>query len=69
MPISKIHLQDAVIWIMATIAKQENIRRSKRIVAGLQHAKRNGSRLGHRSATPTVEHDSVAPAQPCGMMR
>jgi DNA invertase Pin-like site-specific DNA recombinase len=31
---------------LATIAKQENIRRSERIIAGLQRAKRNGSRLG-----------------------
>jgi len=31
---------------MATIAKQENIGRSERIMAGLQRAKRNGSRLG-----------------------
>ena len=38
--------KDAVISIMATIAKQENIRRSERIIAGLQRAKRNGSRLG-----------------------
>lgn len=38
--------KDAVISIMATIAKQENIRRSERIVAGLQRARRNGSRLG-----------------------
>ena len=38
--------KDAVISIMATIAKQENIRRSERIMAGLQRAKRNGSRLG-----------------------
>ena len=38
--------KDAVISIMATIAKQENIRRSERIIAGLQRAKRHGSRLG-----------------------
>ena len=38
--------KDAVISIMATIAKQENIRRSERIVAGLQRARRKGSRLG-----------------------
>jgi DNA invertase Pin-like site-specific DNA recombinase len=38
--------KDAVISIMATIARQENIRRSERIVAGLQGAKRKGSRLG-----------------------
>src|SRR5258708_35981769 len=38
--------KDAVISIMATIAKQENLRRSERIMAGLARAKRNGSRLG-----------------------
>jgi len=38
--------KDAVVSIMATIAKQENIRRSERILAGLARAKRNGSRLG-----------------------
>ena len=38
--------KDAVISIMATIARQENIRRSERIVAGLQRARRKGSRLG-----------------------
>jgi DNA invertase Pin-like site-specific DNA recombinase len=32
--------KDAVISIMATIAKQENIRRSERIVAGLQRARK-----------------------------
>jgi DNA invertase Pin-like site-specific DNA recombinase len=40
------HLKDAVISIMATIAKQENIRRSERIKAGLAHAVAKGSRLG-----------------------
>jgi DNA invertase Pin-like site-specific DNA recombinase len=38
--------KDAVISIMATVAKQENIRRSERIIAGLQRARKNGSRLG-----------------------
>ena len=38
--------KDAVISIMATIAKQENIRRSERILAGLARAKREGRRLG-----------------------
>jgi|SRR5579884_325541 len=38
--------KDAVIAILAVIAKQENVRRSERIVAGLQRARRNGSRLG-----------------------
>jgi DNA invertase Pin-like site-specific DNA recombinase len=38
--------KEAVIAIMATFAKQENIRRSERIMARLQRARRNGSRLG-----------------------
>jgi DNA invertase Pin-like site-specific DNA recombinase len=38
--------KDAVISIMATIAKQENIRRSERVRAGLARAKRQGSRFG-----------------------
>ena len=37
---------DAVIFIMATIAKQENIRRSERVKAGLARAKRQGARFG-----------------------
>jgi hypothetical protein len=41
---------------MATIAKQENIRRSERIVAGLQRAKRNGSRLG---ATTSQQREGI----------
>jgi len=38
--------KDAVISIMATIAKQENLRRSERVRAGLARAKRQGVRLG-----------------------
>jgi DNA invertase Pin-like site-specific DNA recombinase len=38
--------KDAVISIMATIAKQENLRRSERVRAGLARAKRQGIRLG-----------------------
>jgi DNA invertase Pin-like site-specific DNA recombinase len=38
--------KDAVVSIMATVAKQENIRRSERVRAGLDKARRNGSRLG-----------------------
>lgn len=38
--------KDAVVSIMATIAKQENIRRSERIAARLARAKREGRRLG-----------------------
>lgn len=38
--------KDAVISIMATIAKQENIRRSERIRAGLARTKAQGTKLG-----------------------
>src|SRR5205085_3283312 len=40
--------KEAVISIMATIAKQENLRRSERIRAGLERATREGRRLGGR---------------------
>jgi len=45
--------KEAVIAIMATIAKQENIRRSERIVAGLERARRKGSRLGRPKVSDT----------------
>lgn len=38
--------RDAVIAILATIAKQEHARLSERVVAGLRRAQRNGVRLG-----------------------
>jgi DNA invertase Pin-like site-specific DNA recombinase len=38
--------KDAVISIMATIARQENIRRSERIRAGLARTKAQGTKLG-----------------------
>lgn len=38
--------KDAVISIMATIAKQENIRRSERVKAGLARVRCQGTRLG-----------------------
>ncbi|MGA1998337.1 MAG: recombinase family protein [Bryobacteraceae bacterium] len=38
--------KDAVLSILATIAKQERIRISERTVAGLQRARRAGKRLG-----------------------
>ncbi|HEV2521054.1 MAG TPA: recombinase family protein [Candidatus Acidoferrales bacterium] len=47
--------KDAVISILATIAKQERIRLSERVCAGLERAKRNGKRLGR----PTVSVDAA----------
>jgi DNA invertase Pin-like site-specific DNA recombinase len=52
-----------VISIMATIAKQANIRRSERIVAGLQRAKRNGSRLGRPQVSDGKASRTSAVAQ------
>jgi DNA invertase Pin-like site-specific DNA recombinase len=40
--------RDAVIAILATIAKQEHARLSERVVAGLQRAKRAGKILGRK---------------------
>jgi DNA invertase Pin-like site-specific DNA recombinase len=38
--------KDAVIAILATVAKQERVRLSERVLAGLQQAKRRGKVLG-----------------------
>jgi len=40
--------RDAVIAILATIAKQERVRLSERIVADLRRAKRQGKVLGRK---------------------
>jgi DNA invertase Pin-like site-specific DNA recombinase len=48
-------LKDAVISILATIAKQERIRISERVEAGLAQAKAKGRRLGR----PAVEVDAA----------
>jgi DNA invertase Pin-like site-specific DNA recombinase len=40
--------RDAVIAILATIAKQEHARLSERVVAGLRRAKREGKTLGRK---------------------
>jgi putative DNA-invertase from lambdoid prophage Rac len=40
--------RDAVIAILATIAKQEHARLSERVVAGLRRAKREGKILGRK---------------------
>jgi DNA invertase Pin-like site-specific DNA recombinase len=40
--------KDAVLSILATIAKQERIRISERTVAGLERARRQGKRLGRK---------------------
>jgi DNA invertase Pin-like site-specific DNA recombinase len=45
--------KDAVISLVATIAKQENIRRSERVKAGLAKAKRHGAQLGRPCVAET----------------
>ena len=49
--------RDAVIGILAAIAKQERIRRSERTMAGLQRARKKGSTLGRPRVT--VDHDLI----------
>lgn len=49
--------RDAVIAILATIAKQEHARLSERVVAGLRRAKREGKVLGRKRII--VDHDKV----------
>jgi DNA invertase Pin-like site-specific DNA recombinase len=43
--------KDAVVSIMATIAKQENVRHSERVRAGLDRARAKGKRLGRPRAS------------------
>src|SRR5258705_13843225 len=40
--------RDAVIAILATIAKQEHARLSERVIAGLKRAKREGKVMGRK---------------------
>ncbi len=43
--------KDAVISILATVAKQERIRLSERVTAGLERARAKGKRLGKKART------------------
>lgn len=55
---------DAIIALLATLAKQERIRIQERVMAGLARARREGKRLGRR---PTVmRRDSVAQLRQAG---
>jgi len=49
--------RDAVIAILATIAKQEHARLSERVVAGLRRAKRQGKVLGRKRII--VDRDKI----------
>jgi DNA invertase Pin-like site-specific DNA recombinase len=54
--------KDAVIAILGTIAKQERVRISQRVRAGLERARANGTRTGRAIGRPTVvfRRDTVA---------
>jgi DNA invertase Pin-like site-specific DNA recombinase len=47
--------RDAVIGILAAVAKQERVRRSERTLAGLQKARAKGVVLGRRPVVVNVE--------------
>ena len=50
--------KDAIISILATLAKQEAVRQSERVRAGLERARANGKALG-RPRTPEHKADAV----------
>ena len=50
--------KDAIISILATLAKQEAVRQSERVRAGLERAKANGKTLG-RPKTPEGKAEAV----------
>src|SRR6185369_3832009 len=56
--------RDAVIGILAVIAKQERIRRSERTVAGLQRARRRGRVLGRPRVA--VDHNLIRSLRTAG---
>ena len=61
--------KDAVISILATIAKQERIRISERVRAGLDRARSKGKRLGRPRTVVDVPRVSALRAQGLGWKR
>ena len=57
--------KEAVIAILAAVAKQEHARLSKRVVAGLKRAKRQGKTLGRPKAIVDREKIREARATVC----
>jgi len=57
--------KEAVIAILAAVAKQEHARLSERVVAGLKRAKREGKTLGRPKAI--VDREKVREARAAGM--
>jgi DNA invertase Pin-like site-specific DNA recombinase len=57
--------RDAVISILAVIAKQERVRRSERTKAGLERARSKGKKLGRRRVV--VDRDRIAHLRAAGL--
>jgi len=57
--------KEAVIAILAAVAKQEHARLSKRVVAGLKRAKRQGKTLGRPKAI--VDREKIREARATGL--
>lgn len=49
--------RDAIIAILAALAKQQRIRLSERVQAGLERVRQNGSRSGRAIGRPKIEFD------------
>ncbi|MEA3291085.1 MAG: recombinase family protein [Pseudomonadota bacterium] len=52
------HFRDAIIGILASLAKQEVVRRSERVKAGMARAKAEGKRVS-RPALPKEKQDQI----------
>jgi len=57
--------KEAVIAILAAVAKQEHARLSERVVAGLRRAKREGKQLGRPKVI--VDREKIKAAQAGGL--
>ena len=57
--------KDAIISILATLAKQEAVRQSERVRAGLERARANGKTLG-RPKTPEHQANAVRKLRAAG---
>jgi len=57
--------RDAVISILAVVAKQERVRRSERTKAGLEHARNKGKKLGRRRVV--VDRERIAHLRSVGL--
>jgi DNA invertase Pin-like site-specific DNA recombinase len=59
--------KDAVIAIMATIAKQERIRISERTRAGIERARARGAKLGRPRVSPQIDPIAIKAMRASGL--